>query len=119
MTSADTTTRADRRGAKTRSSTLRFVRDIAVIFVVAILVSVLLKTFIVRSFYIPSSSMESTLLVNDRIIVNELVPRLVPLERGDIVVFTDPGDWLPMQPPAPTTFASVVDAALTDRKSVV
>ena len=113
MTSADTTTRANPHGAKTRSSTFRFVRDIAIIFVVAILVSVLLKTFVVRSFYIPSPSMETTLLVNDRILVNELVPRLIPLERGDIVVFTDPENWLPPQPPASITFASAVDAALT------
>lgn len=113
MTAADATTRADRCGAKTRSLTFLFVRDIAIIFVVAILISALVKTYVVRSFYIPSPSMETTLLVNDRIIVNELVPRLIPLEHGDIVVFTDPGNWLPPQPPAPATFASVVDAALT------
>ena len=39
--------------------------------------------------------MENTLLVNDRIIVNELVPKLMPIQHGDIVVFKDPGGWLP------------------------
>ena len=71
-----------------------FVRDIIVIFIVALLVSFLIKTFLIRSFYIPSASMEDTLMINDRIIVNELVPKVVPLQRGDVVVFTDPGGWL-------------------------
>ncbi|WP_241978220.1 signal peptidase I [Cryobacterium sp. Hz9] len=88
-------------------------RDLVVIVVVAILISVLLKTFVVRSFYIPSSSMESTLQVNDRIIVNELVPNLMPIEHGDVVVFTDPGNWLPPQQPAPLNLLAAVDAALT------
>lgn len=76
-----------------------FLRDLLVIFVVALLVSFLIKTFLVRSFYIPSGSMESTLLVNDRIIVNQLEPGLIPITRGDVVVFRDPGGWLPPQVP--------------------
>nr|WP_246311719.1 signal peptidase I [Leifsonia naganoensis] len=74
-------------------------RDVVVIFVVAVLVSFLIKTFVARSFYIPSGSMENTLQINDRIIVNELQPRVFPLQRGDVVVFKDPGGWLPA--PAP------------------
>jgi signal peptidase I len=50
--------------------------------------------FLIRSFYIPSESMEQTLLINDRIIVNEFVPDMVPIQHGDIVVFKDPGGWL-------------------------
>lgn len=72
-----------------------FVRDIVVIFVAAIIISVGIKTFLIRSFYIPSSSMTNTLQVNDRIIVNQLVPDVVELNRGDVVVFRDPGGWLP------------------------
>ncbi|WP_426322564.1 signal peptidase I [Microbacterium sp. E-13] len=71
-----------------------FARDVAVILVIAVLVSVVVKTFLVRSFYIPSGSMLNTLEIDDRILVNELQPRLFPIERGDIVVFTDPGGWL-------------------------
>lgn len=77
-----------------------FLRDVIVIMIVALLASVLIKTFLVRSFYIPSGSMENTLQINDRILVNELVPDLVPLEHGDVVVFHDPGNWLT---PAPAT----------------
>ncbi|RLP75045.1 signal peptidase I [Mycetocola tolaasinivorans] len=75
-----------------------FVRDLAVIVVIAILASFLVKTFLVRSFYIPSGSMENTLIKDDRILVNELVPNLVPIQRGDVVVFRDPGGWLPVTP---------------------
>ncbi len=72
----------------------RFLRDLAIIVVVALIASFLVKTFLVRSFYIPSGSMENTLLIGDRVLVNELVPGAVPLQRGDVVVFTDPGGWL-------------------------
>jgi signal peptidase I len=71
-----------------------FLRDILVIFLAALLISFLIKTFLIRSFYIPSESMMDTLHVDDRIIVNLLEPDLVPLEHGDVVVFTDPGGWL-------------------------
>jgi len=73
---------------------LLFLRDVVVIILAAIVISFLIKTFLIRSFYIPSGSMEDTLLVNDRIIVNQLVPDVTPIERGDVVVFTDPGGWL-------------------------
>lgn len=58
-------------------SVLLFLRDVLVIFGIAILVSFLVKTFLVRSFFIPSSSMEQTLQIDDRVIVNELVPKAV------------------------------------------
>ncbi|MBX3078837.1 MAG: signal peptidase I [Cryobacterium sp.] len=72
-----------------------FIRDIVLILIAAIVISVGIKAFLIRSFYIPSGSMENTLQINDRIIVNELVPRFVPIEHGDVVVFRDPGGWLP------------------------
>lgn len=75
-----------------------FLRDVALILVAAVVISFLIKTFLIRSFYIPSESMRETLEVNDRIIVNQLAPNLMPIERGDIVVFRDPGGWLPSTP---------------------
>jgi signal peptidase I len=75
-----------------------FLRDIVLIVLAAVIISVGIKAFLIRSFYIPSGSMENTLQINDRIIVNELVPRMVPLEHGDVVVFKDPGGWLPTAP---------------------
>lgn len=78
---------------RSRSAWL-FARDLVIIFVIALLASVLIKTFLVRSFYIPSGSMENTLQVDDRILVNQLEPNLIPITRGDVVVFKDPGGWL-------------------------
>ncbi|HEX4442115.1 MAG TPA: signal peptidase I [Galbitalea sp.] len=72
-----------------------FARDILLILLAALVLSFLIKTFFVRSFYIPSPSMVNTLQINDRVIVSLLTPTLVPLRRGDIVVFEDPGGWNP------------------------
>ncbi len=82
------------RSGKKRNGVLTFIRDLVIIFIAALLVSFLVKTFLIRSFYIPSASMENTLQINDRVIVNELVPDVVSLKRGDVVVFKDPGGWL-------------------------
>jgi len=78
-----------------RRSWLVFLRDVLLIVLVAVLVSFLVKSFVVRSFYIPSGSMEDTLLINDRILVDEVTPRFGGYQHGDIVVFQDPGGWLP------------------------
>ncbi len=67
----------------------RFLRDLAIIVVVALLASFLVKAYLVRAFSIPSGSMERTLLIGDNVLVNELVPGAVPLRRGDVVVFRD------------------------------
>src|SRR3954467_1232054 len=97
--------RRPRKKPSKRSGAARFLRDVLIILVAAVVISFLIKTFLIRSFYIPSESMEDTLVKNDRIIVNELVPDLVPLERGDVVVFKDPGGWLegttPVADPGP------------------
>ena len=91
-----------------------FLRDVLVIFVVALLVSILIKAFLIRSFYIPSASMEDTLQIDDRIVVNQLTPRLMPLKHGDVVVFRDPGGWLlPSPEVAKPPVAAAVDWALT------
>ena len=83
---------------KKKSAVLSLVIDTAVILVSALVISFVIKTFFLRSFYIPSGSMLETLQINDRIIVNELVPNVVPLQRGDVVVFKDPGGWLGTMP---------------------
>ena len=75
-----------------------FVFDFVVIVGTALVLSVLIKAFLIRSFFIPSGSMLETLQINDRIIVNVMAPEVMPLERGDIVVFRDPGGWLGVAP---------------------
>jgi signal peptidase I len=91
-------------------SVLSFLKDMVIIVVSALVISFLIKTFLFRSFYIPSASMENTLLINDRIIVNELVPDVFPLEHGDVVVFSDPGGWLAAHNLAePDLFTQAID----------
>jgi signal peptidase I len=93
---------SDRNKAKARRGMPRgarlFVRDILLILVAAIVISLGIKTFLIRTFYIPSGSMMNTLQINDRIIVDELVPDVIPVQQGDVVVFTDPGGWLAGEP---------------------
>jgi len=58
--------------------------------VLAIIIALLLKNFVVDSRYIPSSSMRPTLEINDRLLVNKISHRFVELQRGDIVIFRPP-----------------------------
>ncbi|HWU48020.1 MAG TPA: signal peptidase I [Humibacter sp.] len=118
MTEETLPTRSDRVASNRRRrgrSVKLFLRDLLIIFVVAVLVSFLIKTFLVRSFYIPSASMETTLMVNDRIIVNELEPGLIGVQHGDVVVFRDPGGWLPpvAPPKSQNGFLAGIDWALS------
>lgn len=82
------------KGSTSEKSLGTFLRDIAIIVVLALLISFVIKTWLMRAFYIPSESMEDTLLVNDRILVNQLAGPVMDIERGDVVVFDDPGGWL-------------------------
>ncbi|MFF0393894.1 signal peptidase I [Kitasatospora sp. NPDC004615] len=65
------------------------------IVLVALVIAVVLKTFLVQVFVIPSGSMEPTLQVGDRVVVDKLTPWFgSEPERGEVVVFKDPGGWL-------------------------
>lgn len=67
----------------------------AVIIVGALLVALLIRAFLFQAFYIPSESMEGTLIEGDRVIVNKLSYRLHDVNRGDLIVFGRP----PNEPP--------------------
>lgn len=79
--------------------------EVVVVLATALLLSLLIKTFLVQAFFIPSESMEETLIRGDRVLVNKLTPGPLELHRGDVVVFKDPGGWL--QPPPPTVESPV------------
>ena len=68
----------------------RWIVELVGVVVVAILVAVLLRTFVVATYSIPSGSMEPTLQVGDRIVVDKLSYHLHGVDRGNIVVFTTP-----------------------------
>ncbi|MEV1053133.1 signal peptidase I [Streptomyces sp. NPDC049887] len=71
------------------------VKEIPLLITVALMIALVLKTFLVQAFVIPSGSMEQTIRIDDRVLVDKLTPWFGSKpERGDVVVFQDPGGWL-------------------------
>ncbi len=68
--------------------------ELVLLVVVALVVSVTLKTFVVQMFFVPSESMEPLFIDNDRILVQKVSYWGSDVQRGDVVVFEDPGGWL-------------------------
>ena len=93
---------------------LAALRETVIVVAIALALSLLVKTFLVQAFFIPSESMESTLLVGDRVVVSKLTPGPFDLQRGDVVVFTDPGGWLPQTiPPQDGPIRGALRTAMT------
>jgi signal peptidase I len=95
---------ADGKSRKRRS----FWRELPVLVVVALVIALLIKTFVVQAFFIPSSSMENTLEVYDKVLVNKLVYHFRNIQPGDVVVFSGAGSWDPVPPPARASSNPVV-----------
>ena len=92
------------RGGRRRAGTpaqRRFWRELVTIVVAAAALTLLAKAFVVQVYRIPSGSMENTLLVGDRVLVNKLVYHFRSIDRGDIVVFSGQGSWGPDPAPPP------------------
>jgi signal peptidase I len=88
-------------------------RESVIVVVLALLLSLIVKTWLLQAFYIPSGSMEDTLLTGDRVIVNKLVPSPISVQRGDVIVFEDPDHWLPAPAPVQRSkLASVMNSTL-------
>ena len=75
-----------------------------ILVVIALLLAVVIKTYAIQAFFIPSGSMENTLEINDRVLVNKLVYDVRGIHRGDIVVFNGDGSWDPGTAPRNTNF---------------
>jgi signal peptidase I len=90
------------------------VKELAIVVGMALVLSFIVKTWLLQAFYIPSGSMEDTLRIDDRVIVSKLTPGPIDLRRGDIVVFADPGDWLEpvVQAPHGTAVTVLRDAMM-------
>ena len=89
-------------------------KEFAIVVGMALVLSFIVKTWLLQAFYIPSGSMEDTLVLNDRVIVSKLTPGPIDLERGDIVVFADPGQWLDATTPVQRgPLATIVSDTLT------
>lgn len=61
---------------------------------IALVISFVIKTFLFQAFWIPSESMKDTLVIGDRVLVSKIQAGPMAVDRGDIVVFEDPGGWL-------------------------
>jgi len=83
------------------------------VLISALALSLIIKTFLIQAFFIPSSSMEDTLAVGDRVLVNKLAPGPFDVSRGDVVVFKDPGGWLPGSSATPSAGGATLRNVLT------
>lgn len=101
----------ERRGRRRRGGGFwSAVREIFLIAASALVISFLIKTFLAQAFWIPSGSMEQTLVYGDRVMVSKIQAGPMAVDRGDIVVFEDPGGWLP--PSQQVDRGAVVGAAV-------
>jgi len=94
-----------------------FLRELPVLLVIAFALALLIKAFLVQAFYIPSGSMENTLQIRDRVLVNKLVYRFRDIHRGEIVVFNGLDSFTPetiVPPPS-----NALDSALRKLKNAV
>jgi signal peptidase I len=97
---------AGRKPVVRRSRGARFLRELVILIVIALVIAVVIKTYAIQAFFIPSGSMENTLEINDRVLVNKIVYDTRSIHRGDIVVFNGDGSWDPGVPlPANSNFA--------------
>lgn len=85
----------DAGGRRRRGGIVGFVRETAIVMVLSLLIATIVRIFFVQAFQIPSGSMEDTLFIGDRVMVSKISLTFGEVERGDVVVFKDPGGWLP------------------------
>lgn len=96
------------------------VKEFLLVLLYAVLIALVLKTFVLRGFYIPSGSMENTLQINDRVFVNVAGSMFGTAERGDVIVFKDSHNWVnqnEQQPANPVRTALSFVGILPDTSS--
>src|SRR3954452_21999385 len=104
-----------RRGRVIRRREMPLWQELPLLLVVAFCLAVLIRTFLLQAFFIPSGSMENTLLIGDRVLVNKVVYDVRDPVRGEVVVFRGTDRWVAQEAPAPpTNFAGKVGRTLGD-----
>jgi signal peptidase I len=105
-----------RRGRVIRRKEMPLWQELPLLLVVAFCLAVLIRTFLVQAFYIPSGSMENTLAIKDRVLVNKVVYDMRDPLRGEIVVFRGTENWAPEQPAEPisNTFGAKLGRTIGD-----
>jgi signal peptidase I len=84
-----------------RSTAYQVVRELVILVVTALVIAVVVKTFVAQAFFIPSGSMLPQLQIDDRVVVSKISYRLHDPHRGDIVVFDAPGGQRKKSAPLP------------------
>jgi signal peptidase I len=106
---------ARRRRAAVRRKEMPLWQELPLLLVVAFCLAVLIRTFLVQAFFIPSGSMENTLLVGDRVLVNKVVYDMRDPLRGEIVVFRGTDNWAPeVTEPISQTFGAKLGRTVGD-----
>lgn len=87
--------KADAEMSKSQSTEKKgsFWKELPILIVIAVVLAFVIRTWVMQAFYIPSTSMENTLLVGDRVLVNKVVFQIRDIERGEVVVFNGNGSW--------------------------
>lgn len=80
----------DGEAAKRKNPVRRFLGEMPGLVLMSLLLAILIKSFLVQAFYIPSGSMENTLKINDRVLVSKVPYYFHDPARGDVIVFEDP-----------------------------
>jgi len=79
--------------------------ELLVLGVIAVVLALIIKTYAIQAFFIPSASMENTLDIGDRVLINKLVYDFRGIHRGDIIVFDGRGSWDPDTPSSSNIFS--------------
>nr|WP_246612482.1 signal peptidase I [Actinoplanes bogorensis] len=104
-----------RRRSMVRRKEMPLWQELPLLLVVAFCLAVLIRTFLVQAFYIPSGSMENTLLVKDRVLVNKVIYDMRDPVRGEVVVFRGDENWTPeVTEPVSNTFAAKLGRTIGD-----
>ncbi|MCW2505526.1 MAG: lepB [Actinomycetia bacterium] len=83
------------RGGQPDSRPLPFWQELPLLVLIAFSLALLIKTFLLQAFFIPSGSMERTLLIKDRVLVNKIVYDFRAPQRGEVIVFRGVDSWAP------------------------
>jgi signal peptidase I len=86
------------RSEKPKQTFGQFLQELPILIIVALVIAILVKTFVMQAFFIPSGSMENTLHIGDRVLVVKFLYRFTEPKYPDIVVFKSPLDSGPAEP---------------------
>ena len=106
---------------KKKNSLVRGIVEFVIIVVIALALATGIRTFVIQPFFVPSGSMKQTLQINDRVVASKITTSISGVGRGEIMVFKDPGNWLPVMQPADDGWRSeiVLNGVALDETSYI